>query len=64
MLIFHRLQEIPEIWTSKMSDGTKTSEQTFSRYLLEMSLTDVLYSEKKITLSHYHMIREVKNFLQ
>mmetsp|Transcript_31086 Transcript_31086/g.49766 ORF Transcript_31086/g.49766 Transcript_31086/m.49766 type:complete len:109 (-) Transcript_31086:731-1057(-) len=41
MLIFHRLQEIPEIWTSKMSDGTKTSEQTFSRYLLEMSLTDV-----------------------
>lgn len=49
MLIFHRLQEIPEIWTSKMSDGTKTSEQTFSGYLLEMSLTDVLYRENKIT---------------
>ena len=32
-----------------MSDGTKTSEQTFSGYLLEMSLTDVLYRENKIT---------------
>ena len=43
ILLLEAIKELGEVRTTKVSDGAKTSEQTPSRYLLEVPLTNVLY---------------------
>ena len=42
VLFLEVVKEGVEVGTAKVGDGTKTSEQTLARQLLEMTLTDVL----------------------
>ena len=47
VLLLEVVEELVEVWTTKVGGTTKTSEQTLARELLEVTLTDVL--EKKGT---------------
>ena len=42
VLFLEVIKEGVEVRTTKVGDGTKTSEQTLARQLLEIALTDVL----------------------
>ena len=43
VLLLEVVEEGVEVGTTKVGDGTKTSEQTLARQLLEIALTDVLW---------------------
>ena len=47
VLFLEIVKERIEVGTTKVSDSTKTSEQTLARQLLEITLTDVLEQGKE-----------------
>ena len=42
VLFLEVVKELVKVWTTKVSDGTQSSEQTLARNLLEMTFADVL----------------------
>ena len=45
VLFLEVIEELVEVRTTKVGDGTQSSEQTLARQLLEVTLTDVLQRE-------------------
>ena len=60
VLILEAVEEGLECRAAKVCDRAKTSEQTASRYLLELSLADIL---QKGTLNHYSVAQTYCNQL-
>ena len=46
VLFLETVKELVEIWSPKVSDGPQSSEETATRQLLEVTLTDVLRKQK------------------
>ena len=42
ILLLETVKELVEVWPAKVSDGFQSSEETATRQLLEVALTDVL----------------------
>ena len=47
VLFLEVVEELVKVGTTKVGDGTKTSEQTLARQLLEIVLTDVLQGSRE-----------------
>ena len=43
VLLLEVVEELVEVWTTKVGDGPESSEQTLARQPLEVALTDVLW---------------------
>ena len=46
IVFLETVKELVEIWSPKVSDGPQSSEETATRQLLEVTLTDVLRKQK------------------
>ena len=48
VLFLQVVKELVEVWTTKVGDSSKSSEQTLARQPLKVTLADVLQKEKHI----------------
>ena len=46
VLFLKVVEELVEVWTPEVGDGSQSSEQTLARQLLEVALADVLEEKK------------------
>ena len=47
VLLLEVVKELVEVWTTKVGDGTQSSEQALARQPLEVTLTNVLQEQKQ-----------------